>query len=692
MTTYGAYDAGLPCKNRACKSHGRPHPNCRCYGDMAAGGEVSQFCSEDRKHQADCEYFADGGDVLPDQYEAIEDTPPEEAAPAQEPAATPAPEDPATDALPEQYEAIDEDTELPDQYEPVDEEAPSDEMSLPHSPEDALHRLGTTGLFHEPPKEYGEGEKIPDEAWKDLGNKYEDNAKAGLLITGGGGLIPGIARATDAAAAYTGLGKAGSLILNRLITGGVIKFGDEASDYLLGRGDPNEHLGAKLARIADASVLTGMFGVGEAAVGNSLKAIAASKVAGKLQSFLAGFASAAHHAPEAEGAGGREAIDKAMEAFHNSGEAPKGATYKAYQAGQKAFDKGASTLVKKASGAAGAYLGAKVEGLAGMKAGEIFGNAISEPIANMVEGVAKPAARKYMAPVILKMLASGNTEGLLEALGHAEQVGSGYNAITKGAADIFEGGSAKIGAASSEKIHKKVDEWIKNGGVTQNLQDAIYDQQTPEPAQGFAKGGEVKQPEKSLGSLHNKGLAVHYPEQGMLMSAARGRISNYLSSLRPPEHSSKLPFDPKPDMTKQERTYHRAIDVAISPLAVLDEIKKGTLEPEQLQHLSALHPEVTGLLKKKLTENIVKAQVDGVTPPYGVRQALSMFMGAPLSSELMPANIQAAQNVFAMKKPPEQQGQGGGGKQKKGSPSALSKSDQAFLTSNQALQKRQSKI
>lgn len=62
-----AYDAGLPCKNPNCKSHGRPHPNCHCYnamgGDYAKGGEVKSFCSTAQKHQQGCQYYDDGGSV-----------------------------------------------------------------------------------------------------------------------------------------------------------------------------------------------------------------------------------------------------------------------------------------------------------------------------------------------------------------------------------------------------------------------------------------------------------------------------------------------------------------------------------------------------------------------------------------------------------------------------------------------------
>ncbi len=53
----------LPCKNPNCKSHGKPHPNCKCYGEMAEGGNAEPFCSKDNPHQETCEYFSNGGTV-----------------------------------------------------------------------------------------------------------------------------------------------------------------------------------------------------------------------------------------------------------------------------------------------------------------------------------------------------------------------------------------------------------------------------------------------------------------------------------------------------------------------------------------------------------------------------------------------------------------------------------------------------
>lgn len=72
------YEQGLPCLNTHCKSHGKSHGGCKCYGPggpqaegYAEGGEVSpiHYCAYGFPHHADCDYakppsrpeFADGG-------------------------------------------------------------------------------------------------------------------------------------------------------------------------------------------------------------------------------------------------------------------------------------------------------------------------------------------------------------------------------------------------------------------------------------------------------------------------------------------------------------------------------------------------------------------------------------------------------------------------------------------------------
>lgn len=64
MADMYAYDHGLPCQNPHCKSHGQPHPNCKCYSGggegYAQGGSV---CAERAPHLPNCAYYAEGGSV-----------------------------------------------------------------------------------------------------------------------------------------------------------------------------------------------------------------------------------------------------------------------------------------------------------------------------------------------------------------------------------------------------------------------------------------------------------------------------------------------------------------------------------------------------------------------------------------------------------------------------------------------------
>ena len=51
-----------PCLNPQCKSYGKSHPNCRCWGPggpekLAEGGDVEHFCSGDNAHMPGCEHY-----------------------------------------------------------------------------------------------------------------------------------------------------------------------------------------------------------------------------------------------------------------------------------------------------------------------------------------------------------------------------------------------------------------------------------------------------------------------------------------------------------------------------------------------------------------------------------------------------------------------------------------------------------
>lgn len=702
----------LPCKNPHCQSVGHPHPNCRCYGDMAEGGEA-HFCASARPHQMGCEYFAEGGEIDPGQVE-IDPTPEPVASPS--PTSSPTPEigpdvDPAQIA-----NTAPIDPNMVEVDEPIDPELVEVDSGKPKMPgEDnsvlAAIEGGIKGLFGETigntilgmaPVIVGNEMVTPEarEARAQANPIASEGAKAATLVgslltgTGEAGLIE---KAAESAAKYADLGRVGSGVLKGAMAGGLFQADDEVSKWMLGQGDPEHPVGAALANIGTTAWLTGTLGGVGGAAGATAAKLADSKMSGLMTSFLSGIGAAAQHAPEAEVSAGlrsRELTDLAMKDFFESALAPKGSSYKAYELGQKAFDKSASTAVDLISKPIAAAVGNTLNGVPGALAGLSIVGGLMKPVTAVVDKYATPAMRKFVAPVTLKILSSGNTEGLLDALRFAAEAGKGEMAATKGIGAMMEGLPGKLTPAAKKSNREKIRKWIDDGGVDQEVQQELYNQAGADAVPGFAHGGEVPKTEvaksETPGIQHNKGLALHYPDQAMRLSMARGRISNYLTSLKPHNAGPAKPFDDKPDLTEKKRTYDRALDIAAEPLSILEEIGKGTLEAEHLKHFNSMVPELGSLLKKKATEHIVKAQIKGEKPPYKVRQALSLFLGTNLSSDLSPESIQAAQQVFAQKAQPTQAPQKP--QKAKGNKSALTNTDKSYLTGAQAIERRQQKM
>lgn len=249
--------------------------------------------------------------------------------------------------------------------------------------------------------------------------------------------------------------------------------------------------------------------------------------------------------------------------------------------------------------------------------------------------------------------------------------------------NLFE--NKKPEPAEDRTKHRQfVDDWISHGGISKAIEQEIYKHNAP--AKMFAEGG-MAEPHKK-GVLHDHPLEMAHPDQNILLQETKGRVSNYLSSLKPQENMPKLAFDSDADHTAQNKNYHKALKIADHPLSVLHHVGDGTLDQEHVGHLTAMYPEVADALHKKVTEKIIKSELEGKKPNSKIRLGLSTLMGTPLSGEMTPQNISAAQSVFAQKSGSPQV-QGAGAAPKKGSPSALSKSDEAFLTRDQALAARQ---
>lgn len=659
----------FPCKNQSCGSYGKPHQNCRCYGGMAEGGEAKSFCGETRAHDDGCEYFADGGDTTPPLPEGFV---------LDKPATPPPPpgfvlDEPAQDMpggvppLPEGFvldKAKDYSSATQKILTGVEGAGQGIVGPLMTVAEQGLSKLGIPDLSDEDIKARKEANPTIH-----MGTEGGAFAASMLLGTGEAALA---AKAAAKAAEVVNLGRVGVGALKGAIQSGIFQLGDEANKWLLGEQNPEDAVGARMADSRDnilfgtaLGAVTG--GLGGAAT-NAAAKFADTKAGSWVHSFVSGIGG---------GALGKEInndlIDKA-----------------AYKKGVDLWNSKAGNLMLSAG-----FGGKAIQDIAkGVEDGDIEG-ALLKAGKDIGLGLGFKYVSKPVAWALLKSVSDGegNPRFLLNVADYVSKAATGAEKINKNVEGLFRLGARGVQEGFNKedlaKKREKINHRLENGDFGQETQQSMFDQNAPTSAPGFAAGGAVEQPKQSAtvvgGIPHNDGLAATYPEQNVLLQAARGRMTNYLNSLRPQKHGQKLAFDAEPNQKQQSRTYNRALDMAIEPLSILGKIHKGSLDTEDMTHFNNLHPELGGLLQKKITEQVVHSQLKGGKPPYKVRQSLSLFMGAPLASEMTPQSIMAAQASFATKKAQPQD------TPQKGKLSALKTTDDSYMTANQAAAARQQK-
>lgn len=350
-------------------------------------------------------------------------------------------------------------------------------------------------------------------------------------------------------------------------------------------------------------------------------------------------------------------------------------------------------IAGEAGGIGGAAAGYQEGGLKGAILGGMAG--LMLPHAAQIVG---RRVSRTAVPALLKVLGSGETHGLSQFLDYAAHADRGAQKINSGIAGLFKaGGQQVIDDHYSEKDREKLRKYVEDGQQNQEIQNYANPtpaQPSPSPTPKFAEGGDVlgapnapvSQPSQPPITKQN-GVAIHVPEQDLMIQAAKGRINNYLNSIRP-QPPMALPFDKPQKDPQKERQYNKVLDLANQPLTILNHIKDGTLTPQTMQHFTQMYPEIYNQLSKKLTERVTHAQLDKEQPPYKTRQAMSLFLKAPLDSSMTPQSIMAAQSVFAQARQAAQQAPS---KPKKGT-ATLSKASQQVETGDQARQQRQQKI
>ena len=141
--------------------------------------------------------------------------------------------------------------------------------------------------------------------------------------------------------------------------------------------------------------------------------------------------------------------------------------------------------------------------------------------------------------------------------------------------------------------------------------------------------------------------SYYLPNHGMNLARVASAASNYLNSIRPmPKQLS--PFDRAVEPSNYEKDlFKSALSIANQPLIVLEKIQNGTINSEDIKHLSNMYPSLYDNLKEKVMGELVDKVHNQEEVPYETRMGLSLFLGQPLDSTMMPSSIMALQPKIA---------------------------------------------
>lgn len=456
----------------------------------------------------------------------------------------------------------------------------------------------------------------------------------------------------------------GSKAINGLIQMGIISGGDELSKAMLGTGDPTPAVASHIATSGAIGLLTGaLFGKVEKGANLALKMAENNKLGTKLLSFISGAGHAASVPVEEE-------LPRASLALKQMANIPEDVHGPSFRMGQSFYN----TMAGRATTKGMKYLA----DLASIKSGGGMldlakTHALGMVAENILNKVIPKASQKVIGPAILKAATSNSMENLSQVIDHATSCAEGAEKISRGVEALFNSGANKaLEFQNSERNRDKLREIIENGGVQSQLME-----QSPDQTVSYAEGGQVDNEQQNP-------VSKLWPEQNVLISATRGRVSNFLNSARPLAPINKAPYDSDHKDKQKEKDYSQVLDLANQPLSILKHVKDGSLVPKQVVALKAMYPELHGHLSKKITEQIVKHKMkDTKKPPYKTRQALSLFLGNNMDSSLSQPNIMAAQSVFMQQRAQQSQ------VPKK--ESALSKMGEHAMTDDQSRERRLNK-
>jgi len=141
---------------------------------------------------------------------------------------------------------------------------------------------------------------------------------------------------------------------------------------------------------------------------------------------------------------------------------------------------------------------------------------------------------------------------------------------------------------------------------------------------------------------------AYIPNQASGVAATASNAISVLANLKP-DNPKRSPLDANFPPTKaQEYKYNRALDLAEQPLMILEDVKKGTINHEEMSFLKSIYPDLVTRMQSKLMNDLNTSLAKGENIPYNTRMGLSLFLETPLDSTMTPESINAIQQQNAV--------------------------------------------
>jgi hypothetical protein len=153
-------------------------------------------------------------------------------------------------------------------------------------------------------------------------------------------------------------------------------------------------------------------------------------------------------------------------------------------------------------------------------------------------------------------------------------------------------------------------------------------------------------PDLFLEHLQKQTEAIHEAAPGVSqgISQTMTAAAAFLQS-KIPQTQGTMPLSTKAEVPLSAKVnfneYYKAVD---DPSSVLADVKRGTLTPQAMEALQAVHPQFLQEMRKTVIENLKPEKAK--TLSYPVKLSLSQFLGEPLDESMVPSSILSNQMTF----------------------------------------------